>query len=321
MQGRFRQLRATFFFAAAGGATLLASCGRADDEYAPDAPSGDASAVSIDASPPLRIVSLIPAATEILFAMGAGDRLVGRTRWGVHPEAASAVPSLGDGVRPSLEAVLTARPDLVILFQGADTQGAANRLNGLDIATLSLRHNTLADLERNVLALGDAIGCPGAAIELNDRIRRDLQIIGEATDPTRRVRVYYDVWADPPITIGRGSFLDSLVTLAGGVNVFGELERAAPQVGLETIVQKDPDVVVHPVSRLPGAAVSRPGERPGWDLVRAVAEGRVVTVDADLLGRLGPRIGHAAGELAQTLWPEMRVPALSTGPLSAACPG
>jgi iron complex transport system substrate-binding protein len=315
---RHRQLQAIALILGVTGSGV-AACNGGGDETHPErgvarTPEGD-----MLAGGARRIVSLIPAATEILFALGAGDRLVGRTRWGVHPPEAESVPDVGDGVRPSLEAVLSRDPDLVILFDGADTDGVADRLAGLGVASLSLRHNTLSDLERNVVALGEVAGCPAAARALNDRIRDDLEAVSAAVDRAAPLRVYYDVWPDPPMTIGRGSFLDSLVTIAGGRNIFGDLAAASPQIGLEAIVQRDPEVVVYAVSGITDRGAAAPRERSGWSVIPAVSRGRVATVDADLLGRLGPRVGDAARELALALRPAAVIPVLDRTPLAASC--
>jgi len=266
---------------------------------------------SRDPSPKVarRIVSLVPAATEILFAIGAGDRVVGRTHWGTHPPAATRIADVGDEVRPALEAILALDPDLVILFAGSGTADAKARLGELGVFTLSLRHNTMADLARNVLLLGDAAGCPAGARALMTAIRADLASVAQATAGVTARRVYYDVWPDPPMTVGRGSFLDSLITLAGGDNVFGDLAAPAPQVGLEAIVQRDPEIIIVPVSEAAGSEALAPAERPGWLSVPAVSRGSVVGVDADLLGRLGPRLGDAAAELASALHPGLPLPA------------
>lgn len=266
---------------------------------------GDRSEGATSREPPRRIVSLIPAATEILFAIGAGDRLVGRTRWGVHPPEARSVPDVGDGVRPSIEAVLARDPDLVVLFEGPDTRAAAERLEALGVPTMSLRHNSIADLDRNIRRLGDAVGCPVSADRLAGRIHEDLAAIAESVGESPAPRVYYDVWPDPPMTVGRGSFLDSLITLAGGRNVFGDLEPPAPTVSLEAIVHRDPDLVIRAAasSADPPLAV-----RPGWRAIPAVAEERIVAVDADLLGRLGPRVGDAARALAAAIHPGRTFP-------------
>jgi len=268
--------------------------------------------------PPQRVVSLMPAATEILFAIGAGDRLVGRTHWGVYPPAAAAVPDVGDGVRPSLESVLARGPDLVILFEGPDTRAAAERLEALGVPTLSLRHNSIPDLYRNIRRIGEAVGCPRSAERVAGRIEQELDGIAVAVGKGPRPTVYFDVWPDPPMTIGRGSYLDSLISLAGGRNAFGDLEQPSPVVALEAIVHRDPDLVIHAVSGLAADSREAVADRPGWLAIPAVAAGRVATVDADLLGRLGPRVANAVRELAAVILPGAALPA-SPGPVAEAC--
>lgn len=257
--------------------------------------------------PPRRIVSLVPAATEILFALGAGDRLVGRTRYGTHPAAAREVPSLGDGIRPSLELVMEREPELILIFAGGETRATVERLSELGVATLALRHNTFADLRRNVLRLGRITDRPAAARRLLDRIACQLDRVA-AVSTRRPVRpVYYEVWSDPPVTVGRGSYLDSLLRVAGGRNVFGELEAPSPRVGLEAVAERDPALVLVP-ERQGTERGRRPARRPGWEAVAAVREGRIRAVDGDLVHRLGPRIGEAARALAATVHPELEGP-------------
>ncbi len=284
---------------AVGGATS------GEGASGPAAPSTVLPASASRPAPPERIVSLMPAATEILFAIGAGDRLVGRTRWDVHPEAARRVPDLGDGVRPALELVVGQAPDLVILFGGRENDGVSARLESLGIETLALEHSSLADLERNIVTLGRAAGCGESAERLRDRIRGDLGALAASTRRLAPRSVYYDVWEAPPITIGRGSYLDSLLHLAGGRNIFGDLGDPSPQVGLEAIIERDPDLVLLPVSRSEGRSRVEPRDRAGWTVVRAVAAGRVARVDGDLVHRLGPRVADAVLELARAIHPEV----------------
>jgi ABC-type Fe3+-hydroxamate transport system substrate-binding protein len=254
-------------------------------------------------APARRIVSLVPAATEILFALGAGDRLVGRTRYGVHPEAARGVPSVGEGVRPSTELVAARDPDLVILYAGEANRSTVRELERLELRTLAMEHDTFDDLYRAIERLGTVTGRSERAARLTDRVRCEISAVGLAVAGAPRPRVYYDVWGDPPITIGSDSYLDSLVSVAGGENVFGDLPGPSPRVSLEAIVARAPDVVVWPRTGS-SAEGSRPGERVGWRSLDAVAAGEVRSVDGDLLHRLGPRIGAAARELAAALHPE-----------------
>ncbi len=268
------------------------------------------------AAPPDRIVSLIPAVTEVLFALGADDRLVGRTRYGTHPSEARSVPSVGEGVRPSLEAVLARSPDVVILYAGVGNRRVLDRLEELGVPTLAFRHDGFADLERNVTRLGRLTGHRRRARALRRSIACQLDSVARAVGGRPRVRVYYEVWGDPPVTVGGGSYLDSLVSIAGGRNVFGELEAPSPTVGLEAIVARDPDLVVHARSRTGGAPP--PGERPGWEALEAVRSGRVRAIDGDLVHRLGPRVGRAAAELAATLHPSASA-GLAWDGIAAAC--
>lgn len=254
-------------------------------------------------APARRIVSLVPAATEILFALGAGDRLVGRTRYGVHPEAARRVPSVGEGVRPSTELVVARNPDLVILYAGEANRSTVREFERLDLRTLAMEHDTFGDLYRAIERLGTVTGRTERAAWLIERIHCEISAVGSAVAGAPRPRVYYDVWGDPPITVGSDSYLDSLVAVAGGENVFGDLPGPSPRVSLEAIVARDPDVVVWPRTGS-SAEGSRPGERAGWKSLEAVAAGEVRSVDGDLLHRLGPRIGDAARELAAALHPE-----------------
>ncbi len=255
---------------------------------------------------PQRIVSLVPVATEILFGLGEGKRLVGRSRYDDYPLEALAVPDVGDAIRPSIETVLLRDPDLVILIGGSDNAEAAREMARLDVPFVSLLFNTLDDLHTNVLRLGRLVGRSDEAFEMWERIEHDLDEVRIAVDGSPRPRVFYDVGYPPAFTAGAGSYLDTLVTIAGGTNVFGDLSAPAPRVSLEAIMGRDPDIIVHPVSDGAGAGGVVPSERPGWSHLRAVRSGSVRMVPADLLHRLGPRIGEAARLLAIALHPEAR---------------
>ena len=292
---------------------LATACGAPGTAGGGDAPRRDVAA----RAEPRRIVSLIPTATEILFDLGAGDRLVGRTRWGVHPPAARRIPDVGDGIRPSLEAVLARDPDLVILYDGETNRESRERLRRHGVPTLALRHDTLEDLRRNIVRLGELVGCTEGGSALAGRIARELAAVSRATEGRPRVRVYYDAWADPPMTIGGGSFIDSLLTIAGGANVFGDLETAAPRVSLEAIIHRNPERIL--VSVAPEALHRRPNvaTRHGWERIPAVAAGRISTLDRDVVSRLGPRVAEAAWSIAEALHGEL--PAAAPEPIAVSC--
>lgn len=269
------------------------------------------------AAPPERIVSLIPATTEIFFALDAGSRVVGRTRYGTHPPAAAEVPDVGPGMRPSLEMVMDREPDAVVLYAGAANRATVDRLESLGVSVLALGHDTLEDLVRNVRRLGRLTGREAEARKLVDGLRCRLEAVASVTGEVPPRRVYYEVWSDPPVTVGAGSYLDSLLTVAGARNVFGDLEAPSPRVSLESVVSRDPELVIVP-RRSGGEAATPPSRRPGWKALEAIRQGRIREVDGDLVHRLGPRIGEAAAALAVAVHPEL-ASRLTISALEEAC--
>jgi ABC-type Fe3+-hydroxamate transport system substrate-binding protein len=250
---------------------------------------------------PTRIVSLVPAVTEILYALGAGESVAGRSAWDDQPPEVISVPSVGDALRPNAERVLARDPDLVILYAGPDNARSVDQFERLEVAALAIRIDDLEDLRRNILRLGRLLERDGAADSLWASIRSELNAVAEATRDLPQVRVYYDVAWPPAITVGAGSYLDALLTLAGGENIFHDLAAPSPQVSLEAIVSRSPELILLPAGL--GGAPADPSTRPGWSVIPAVRQGRTRSVDAGLLHRLGPRIGQAARSLAEVLHP------------------
>lgn len=276
-------------------ALLLAAC----------APATPDARVLDDSGDPLptgtayrRIVSLNPATTELLFALGAGDRVVGRTHWDAWPPEALQVPDLGDGIRPSVETVIAARPDLVILYATGDNKEAARALRAAGIAVMSLRTDLIADFERVARILGSAVGETDRARATVDSVRATLERVRRATAALPRPTTFMLSWENPLMTIGSGSFLSELVDIAGGRNVFGDLTDPSPQVSFEEVLRRNPDVVLG----RPETA-SKLGENPRWRGLPAVREGRVLVMDTSLVGRPGVRLGEAAVSIAQLLHP------------------
>jgi len=252
---------------------------------------------------PERIVSLVPVATEILFGLAEGSRLVGRSRYDDFPPEVLDITDVGDAIRPSIETVLLRRPDLVILVGGSDNSRAVRDMGQLGIPFVVVLFNTLDDLHTNVLRLGRIVGRSQEALKMWAGIEQDLQAVRDAVEGRDRPTVYYDVGYPPAFTVGAGSYLDALITTAGGRNVFHDLAAPSPRVGLEAILARDPDVIVHPSSGTGSTPAPGLGSRPGWDNLRAVRRGAVVRVPSELMHRLGPRVGQAARALAAVLHP------------------
>jgi ABC-type Fe3+-hydroxamate transport system substrate-binding protein len=288
---RSHRLRALI---AAAGLVAASACA---GEPPPDSPLVDDFGDTIRLrAVPSRIVSLNPVTTELVFALGAGDRLVGRTSWDLFPEAARAVPDLGPGMQPNVEAVLGQRPDLVILYASESNRLAVVQLRAAGVPTLTYRTDRIADLVRVTPVVAGALGVPDVGATVLDTVQASLAAVRALPRPQRAIRAYWHIWDAPLMTIGGGSYLTELLEIAGAGNVFGDLAQPSPQVSMEEIARRDPDVILAgPL----GAA--RIHEAAAWQTVRAVREGRVIVLDTTIVGRPGVRMGEAAAFLRRVL--------------------
>jgi ABC-type Fe3+-hydroxamate transport system substrate-binding protein len=245
-----------------------------------------------------RIVSLNPATTELLFALGAGQLVVGRSVWDQWPVEARAVESVGPGLQPNVEAVLARRPDLVVLYASADNRAASDRLRAAGVPVLALKIDRIDQHLRGTLILGALTGQQARADALAQSLIQTLDSVRTATAGLARPRVFWHIWGQPLITIGRGSFLHELLEIAGAENIYADLATESPPVALEDVVRRDPDVILAgPVN---AAALS---SDPRWQAVRAVREGDIAIVDTTLVGRPSVLLGEAAIHLARVLHP------------------
>ncbi len=274
---------------------VLVACGRPPSHAGPIVDDGG-TPVFLPA-PPRRIVSLIPATTELVFALGAGDRLVGRTTWCDYPPAAAQVPDLGNGMGPNLEAVAGARPDLVLLYRSPDNAGTAERLRALGIPVLELRTDRIADFDRITRLLGGELGDPLTADTLLERVHRDIAVASApAVRPSARPTVLLLSWDRPPIALGRGSFLSEIVEHAGARNVFDDLPAPSAPVSIEAVASRNPDLILTSSADLPAIAT-----RPEWRVVPAVRARRFLRITGSEFNRPSPRIGAAIAALRAAL--------------------
>jgi iron complex transport system substrate-binding protein len=247
------------------------------------------------AAPARRVVSLIPATTELLFAIGADAAVVGRTSYCDYPARAKAVPDLGDGIKPNIEAVIASRPDLVILYNSGQNAGIAGRLRDLGIAALRVNTDALGSVPRVARILGRLTGHQRAADSLVAVF--DTALASATRLPAGpRPKVLLLVWEQPPMTIGRGSFLSELVERAGGENLFADVASSSGVVSIEAVAARNPDLIFTTVEG-PSAFASR----PEWQVVAAVREHRFLRVNGSEFNRPSPRSPQAIRELSSRL--------------------
>jgi iron complex transport system substrate-binding protein len=257
--------------------------------------------------PPIRIVALVPSVTDLILALGESDRLVARTRYDSDPRLA-ALPAVGGGLDPNIEAIIGLRPDLVIAWPSAD-QPLIGHLEAAGIAVYGAGSQSLEDQERHTRQIGRLLGIEGKADSLLAHLDSSFAALATALVGVPVVSALYVAWHDPPMTTGPGTFVDSIITVAGGRNVFDDAAADWPQVNMEEIVSRDPDVLILPVSvASDSGAIAWVHQTPGWRDLRAVRTGRILLVDSELFSRPGPRIIDAAAQLAELLHPDRPIP-------------
>ncbi|MBU1692355.1 MAG: cobalamin-binding protein [Verrucomicrobia bacterium] len=255
-------------------------------------------------------VSLAPSLTELVFALGLGDRLVGRSSACDYPPEAQALPVLGDFGRPNWEALLQAKPALV-LATDLEKPGLLRRLEGQGIQARLLPCESWKDLMEAARVISRELGDEDAGrrwVTAMETRRAALKQRVETFYAAReRPRVYLEVWGDPPMTAGRPSFADDLITLAGGRNIAAALDRRYVATSTEWIMTEDPDAIVVAYMTTHAPALERMAQRPGWDRLRAVRENRIcATINPDWLLRPGPRMLDGAEALAEWLMKQER---------------
>jgi iron complex transport system substrate-binding protein len=247
---------------------------------------------------PKRIVSLNPATTDLLFALGAGDRLVGRTHWDLYPPEAVNVPDLGSGIRPNVEVVLGARPDLVLLYASNDNRAAASDLRAAGVNTLSLKIDSIAEFHRAALLIGRLLGDSARGAAVSDSVRKTLQRVRDATARLNRPTVFWHIWDAPLITVAGGSYMNELIEIAGARNIYGEMTEASPMVSIEDVLRRNPDYIITGPEGAEKIKVY-----PRWAEAPAVKAGRLIIADTTLVGRPSVRLGEAAVSLAKAIHP------------------
>jgi len=300
-------------------AALLAACGgdagarhsaasTADSVVAVDAPVSvvdDAGRTVTLAHPARRIVALIPAVTETVIALGAGERLVGRTDYDKGP-AVERLPSVGGGLDPSIETLVSLHPDLVLGWETSGRTELRDRLTALGIPVFAIKTEDTTDVFRSIRNLGRLTAREHAADSAAAAIRRGLDEVRASVAGAPRPSVFFMVWNDPPMTAGPKTFVSQVIEVAGGRNAFADQAALWPNVSLEEIVRRQPGFVVVPVGEQGTVRLDALKTAVGWRELRALREGRGVSVPAQVVNQPGPHLAEAARAMRDAIHPELR---------------
>ncbi len=256
---------------------------------------------------PQRIVSHVPGITEILFALDLGERVVGVSEYCDYPEEAKAKPTVGGFFQPSIEKIVQLNPDLV-LTNGSD-EHLMTQLDALGITYVVLKPDDVDGIIKNIEFIGQITGKEKRADEvIKDMQDRILSVSTQASDAPR-VRVFYTFATtdlNNPWTAGPGSFVDSLITMAGGANIGASAIAPWVQFSIEEVVADDTEVIIVDVSHGSAAtAIVELKQHPVWQRIPAVKNGRIHPIDGDLVNRPGPRIVQGLEEMAKIIHPEL----------------
>jgi len=255
------------------------------------------------AAPASRIVSLVPSVTEILFALGAEDRLVGVTDFCDYPPAARQKPSVGGMVSPNLEVLVSRKPDLVVATTEGTREETVAQLGRLRIPTYLVVAHRVTDVTALVSHLGELTGRRAAADALRARIEQRVDAVRRAVAPYRRPRVLYVLWPEPLIVPGRDALVTELIRLAGGESISAGDGDSYPRYSLEAAVAKAPEVIL----LANHGANTGPIDRERWQRLSelpAIRAGRLHQVEGNLLHRYGPRVVDGLEQLARVIHPE-----------------
>jgi iron complex transport system substrate-binding protein len=256
---------------------------------------------------PLRLVSLAPSLTEIVFALGRGDWLVGATDVCDFPPAARDLPRVGGIAAPNLERIVALRPDLVLTTAEGNTWALLGQLASLKVPSFALIPDSVTGVLASIRTLGQALRVEGVAEALAREVEARVGEVQRRVAGRERPRVLYLVWPEPMIAAGPGTYIHDLLRIAGGQNIIGGRTVAYPRLGWEEVVGRRPDVVLiasHRDAADPAAAAPVPADWRPWQTVPAVRAGRVLAVSSDTILRPGPRLPDGVKRLARAIHPE-----------------
>jgi iron complex transport system substrate-binding protein len=262
---------------------------------------------------PQRIVSLAPANTQLLFAIGAGNQVKGVTDYDKYPYnftawiAAGNMSSIGNYYQPAIEPIVELNPDLIVASLGSvDT---ATQLRGLGYNVITLNPQTLQGMLDNMISLGEATGHQEEAQAVVTGLQQRIDVVVNGVrNATTRPTVYHEIWSDPYMSWGKDTIVDNAIKMAGGQNIFENATDSYPTVSSESIIEENPQIIIFPtqmgVESFWGN-YSAVAARPGWSTISAVANNKMYTVSGDIIDEPGPRQVDCLEMLAKIIHPEI----------------
>jgi iron complex transport system substrate-binding protein len=296
-----------------GGAFALAGCGSDGSNAAEASPAASVASGPITVTdgtgatvvmdrPATRIVSLAPANTEIAFAIGAGDKMVAGTTYDDYPAEAKSLPKTGDFANPNVEKIASFQPDLVLAAGGIQDK-LRSKLEQLGMKVYVVDPTTYDGVMTDITNLGQLAGSSQQAQEVVDAMQKARDGVQAQVASASRPATFLEIYSKPLMTAGGGTFIDDMITLAGGTNLGATAGSGFPTFSTEVLFKNDPDVYI-----ADSGSMSEPGDiskRAGFDVLTAVKNGHVYVIDDSLIARPGPRLAQGLQELVKMIHPEV----------------
>ncbi len=248
-------------------------------------------------TPALRVVTLAPSLTELVFAAGAGDKLAGVSAYSDFPAEARSLPQVASATGISWESLLALQPDLVLAWKGGTRPADISRLNALGVNVHVVEIRRLADVPQVLRTIGNLVGRPGPAARAAEVFRRQVVQLQNGNKDKAVVRSFFEISASPLMTINGDHVISELIGLCGGVNVFGDASGLVSEPSREELLARKPDAILY--GKLSGDA--RPTQSSAYAGLRAAQLGRIYGITADYAFRPGPRLLLAADEICGAL--------------------
>jgi iron complex transport system substrate-binding protein len=254
--------------------------------------------------PPKRIVSLAPNITEILFSLGLDEEIVGVSIHCNFPEKAKSKTQVGSYISIDFERIVSLKPDLIIATAVGNTRDMVERLGELGFPTYVIFPKNFNDILQSIGHLGQVVNREKEAEEIIQRVEKRSERIVELTKNLHRPKVFIQIGDAPIVTVGKGSFADDLIRLAGGENIASREKEVYPRFGMEEILKRSPEVILISSMNPKGDYQKIFLEWSRWKTIPAVKNKRIHLIDSDLIDRPSPRIIEGLEEMARILHPE-----------------
>ena len=256
-------------------------------------------------SDPKRIVSLAPSITETLYYLNVGEKIVGVTEFSNYPDEARRKPKVGSYINLNIEKIISLKPDLIIAIADGNKKESVDALERLGYSVYAINPRCVKDVFRTIVNIGKITDCVDRANKLIKELKSRINYIESRTRGIERPRVFFQIGINPVVTVGKDTFHNDLIKMAGGLNISGNEKAKYPRYSMEEVLLNTPDIIIISSMHRGGDFDRKKREWMKWKSIPAVKNGRIYVIDSDLVDHPSPRIIDGLEELSRLIHPEL----------------